>query len=364
MTPRRRHPLVAATAVAAAALVAVTACSGDPEPAPTSPDPSAARPGTPRVSMRECQEIPSDGRVYRSGANLVFERGSMLVALPKDRHPRPTTPSAAPTPIPGTPTPPPGPGIPPAPVPPTPVPPTPVPPPNVLPNPAPPQNVPAPVPPPAPGYPPAHHRHHHSGLNGPSGHQAVPVTNAPTAPDAESDECVSFRKWGNRSPEVPPDGLLFTFRGRGNEGGQISFAAVALTGGVLPPLGPVRPTIGPLVTTIPADIGVSLGGKYYLATGCPLKIVAMSSHRAAGHFACPNALPMKENPLGPDDSTPDADDEETPTAAPGQPAPPAPGNPAPPAPGNPAPPAPGHPVPPAQANPDAIPLSGWFEVKP
>ncbi|GAB11290.1 hypothetical protein GOARA_067_00320 [Gordonia araii NBRC 100433] len=364
-----RRTRIALGALTVALLVTVAACSSDENASAPSSAPSAANAGSPRVAMHECQEIPGDGRIYRSGSRLTFSRGSMLVAIPKDR-------SAKPKPTPSSP-PPAGPVAPPAP------------PPNVLPPPAPapqyppapqvppaPQYPPAPQAPPAPqypplapqypNYPPAHHSPRHGGA-------VVPVTKGPEAPSSDTDECVSLTRWGPASPEVPPDGLLFTFRGTGTEGGQISFPAVALTGGVLPPIGQEKPRVGPLVETIPADIGVSLGGKYYLATGCPLKIVAMSPTRAAGHFACPSAIPMRENPLAPNDANRNPDDEaEDPPPppqrpgppAPGQPAPPAPGQPAPPAPGQPAPPAPGRPAPPAPANPDATHISGWFEVKP
>lgn len=159
---------------------------------------------------------------------------------------------------------------------------------------------------------------------------------------------------GQRLPEVPPDGLLFTFRGAGSDGGQITFPAVALTGGVVPLPGPDHPRVGPLVESIPVDIGISLGGKYYLATGCPLKIVAMSPKRAAGHFVCPTTIPMRENPLAPNDAAPNPDDEGDDGPTPAPPAQPAP---VPPWPGE-----PGHQ--PAPARSDAIRISGWFEAKP
>ena len=361
-TARRARPALVVAATTTVFLLAVTACSDDVEQAPARTSASATKAGTPRVSIQECQEVPAQGRVYRSGSDLRFTHGTMTVALPKNRSARPAPPPSPAQPPPGAP------GG--APVP------APAPPPNVLPTPAPapaPQYVPPPqqyVPPPqqyypAPAYPPAHHRHP---ITGPHHRNRVaPVTNAPpapapTAPTPATDdiECVTFGKCGNASPEVPLDSLLFTFRGAGTDGGQISFAGVALAGGTLPPLGPNQPPrVGPLHETIPADIGVSLGGKYYLASGCPLKLVAMGPKRAAGVFSCPNAIPLRENPLAPNDAAPNPDDEgddgETATHAA-----PAPGQPAPP----PAPAQPAGPPPAPAPNPEAITISGWFQVKP
>lgn len=306
LRPGARAALV--TAVTAVVLsVTATACSSGDRPAPKTATPTAAKAATARVPIHECQTIPDDGRIYRSGSKLDFKRGSMLVAIPKNRasHRPPTTGTPGPTQTLPT---------------------------NVVPQtPQFPQQAPAPQ---YPHFPPAGHDRTRK-------HRVVPVTNAPAAP-TDDEECISLRKWGRASPEVPPDGLLFTFRGAGTDGAQISFPAVSLTGGVLPPVGPNHPKVGPLVESFPADIGISLGGKYYLAVGCPLKVVAMSSRRAAGHFTCTNAIPMRENPLAPDEAETDLDDG-TDTTPPERPAPP-----------------PGQPV----AAPDAIRISGWFEVNP
>ncbi|MFT4201269.1 hypothetical protein [Gordonia sp. (in: high G+C Gram-positive bacteria)] len=329
------------TAAAAAVLVAVSGCAtGDPQSGPSSPVPSKA--GTAREAVADCQKIPADGRIYRSALNLNFTRGEMLVAIPKDRKPRPA---------PAPPPPPPPPPVPPAPpvAPPPPAPQWQQPAPQWQ-QPAPQWQQPAPQwqqpapqwQQPAPQWqaPPATYDPQRPA-------DVVTVDNPPASTKPVDEECVSLKKWGPASPEVPPDGMLFTFRGAGGDGGQISFPVVSLTGGVLPPLGPDIPKVGPLVESFPADIGLSLGGKYYLASGCPLKIVAMSAMRGAGHFSCAGAVPMRENPLAPNDAArnPDEDKDEPPTpGAPGAPAP--------------------TPAPTGQPAPESTHLSGWFEVKP
>ncbi|MDL9945741.1 hypothetical protein QSJ19_09105 [Gordonia sp. ABSL11-1] len=134
-----------------------------------------------------------------------------------------------------------------------------------------------------------------------------------TSTSADDDSaCFGFTKWGNPDPEVPPDSLLFVFRGPGTDGAQIEFLVGELTGGVLPPIGSVRPTVGPLTKPINATVGVSVAGSYYQSGTCPLKISSMSSGRASGTFSCPTATRTDANPLAPDDDVSyDADDSTT-----------------------------------------------------
>ncbi len=129
------------------------------------------------------------------------------------------------------------------------------------------------------------------------------------------DACYGFSRWGNPAPEVPPDSLLFVFTGPGTDGAQIEFLAGELTGGVLPPIGTVRPRVGPLIDPLGAEIGVSVDGAYYHATSCPLAITAMSSARAAGSFTCPTATRRDANPFAPDDDVSFDADESTPAPA-------------------------------------------------
>lgn len=130
-----------------------------------------------------------------------------------------------------------------------------------------------------------------------------PAAPSSTAPAAAS--CYEFAKSGNPAPGVPPDAMLFTFDGARGDGAQIEFLVVDLTGGVLPPIGPVRPTVGPLNQPINARVGVSLDGIYRQSTTCRLQITAMSPTLAAGSFDCPAAMTSDADPLNPSDDVPD-----------------------------------------------------------
>ncbi|GAA1481550.1 hypothetical protein GCM10009624_19900 [Gordonia sinesedis] len=152
-----------------------------------------------------------------------------------------------------------------------------------------------------------------------SGPPAPPTPAAPTSGPgigtATGTTCYEFTKWGNPSPDVPPDALLFTFAGARGDGAQIEFLVVDLTGGVLPPIGPVRPTVGPLNQPINAAVGVSAGGVYRHSTTCALRITAMSPQRAAGSFDCPTATASDANPFDPSDDG-NGEDSATSTAPP------------------------------------------------
>lgn len=165
------------------------------------------------------------------------------------------------------------------------------------------------------------------------------VAAAPSSAVAAADAtCYGFTRWGPAAPDVPPDSLLFVFKGQGDDGAQIDFLASELTGGVLPPIGSNRPSVGPMTGAIPAQIGASVGGTYYRASNCPLTIVALSSQRAAAHFICPTATRSDTDPLAPDDDvTYDADESATSSSAP---------------------------MPPAIGAPSGVSLSGWFELTP
>ena len=61
---RQFRPTAAAGALACTLLVAVTACSSSDKPSAPRPAPSsAAKSGTDRVPIADCQKIPPDGRV-------------------------------------------------------------------------------------------------------------------------------------------------------------------------------------------------------------------------------------------------------------------------------------------------------------
>ncbi|RPA10321.1 hypothetical protein [Gordonia sp. OPL2] len=170
----------------------------------------------------------------------------------------------------------------------------------------------------------------------------------PTSTSADDDSaCFGFTKWGNPSPEVPPDSLLFVFRGPGTDGAQIEFLVGELTGGVLPPIGSVRPTVGPLTKPINATVGVSVAGSYYQAGTCALKISSMSTDRASGTFTCPTATRTDANPLAPDDDVPyDADDSSTESTSPSGPS------------------ASGAKSPAVIGRPTTVTLTGFFEMTP
>lgn len=162
------------------------------------------------------------------------------------------------------------------------------------------------------------------------------TTPAPTGTPAQGITCYEFAKWGPVRPDVPPDSLLFVFKGAGIDGAQIEFLVGELTGGVLPPIGTVRPRVGPLTGPINAQVGVSAEGTYHHSPVCALTITAMSAERAAGSFSCPSAALTDANPLAPDDDVSyDADESST------------------------VPPPPG-----APAVPPAVSLTGWFDLRP
>ncbi|MYR06409.1 hypothetical protein GTV32_08820 [Gordonia sp. SID5947] len=167
---------------------------------------------------------------------------------------------------------------------------------------------------------------------------------APASADAGDvdNECFGFGKWGNPSPEVPPDTLLFVFKGPGTDGAQVEFSVGDLTGGVLPPIGGTRPRVGPLTAPINAAIGVSVDGAYYHSTSCPLTITAMASERAAASFTCQRADQNDANPFAPDDDVTYDTDESTPTS----------------------PGATTSTTPTPVGSPSGITLSGWFELTP
>ncbi|AZG45151.1 hypothetical protein [Gordonia insulae] len=136
-------------------------------------------------------------------------------------------------------------------------------------------------------------------------------------PDDQDLACYGFTKWGNPNPEVPPDTLLFTFKGPGTDGAQVEFLVGELTGGVLPPIGSARPTVGPLTKPITATIGVSVAGTYYQSTSCVLKISSMATARASATFTCPTATRADANPFAPDDDVSyDVDESATTQSAP------------------------------------------------
>lgn len=196
-----------------------------------------------------------------------------------------------------------------------------------------PSTTPAPAPAPEIGVPPV-----------------APIPSAPPSSTANQvkSQCFGFGRWGNNDPSVPPDSLLFSFKGGTNDGAQVSFFVGDLTGGEPPPPPGERRTVTPLVAPINAQVGVSVNGKYYSATQCSLKITAMSSAKASGYFQCPTATTSEANPFAPSDDVPyDAEDSTTPTVAP--------------------PAVPGAPAPVPTTTTDAVDqaaLSGWFSVSP
>ncbi|SDU55968.1 hypothetical protein SAMN04488548_1342145 [Gordonia westfalica] len=121
-----------------------------------------------------------------------------------------------------------------------------------------------------------------------------------TSDDATS--CYEFTRWGPSRPDVPPDSLLFVFKGTGTDGAQIEFPISELTGGTVPPAGGgPRPTAGPLTKPINAQVGVSVDGVYHQSSACQLSISGMSGKLAAGSFTCPEASRVEANPFAPDD---------------------------------------------------------------
>lgn len=147
------------------------------------------------------------------------------------------------------------------------------------------------------------------GLDYRSGSAHVAVNRYDGAPTT----CVEFAKSGPPDPQVPPDTLLFTFTGSDGEGLQIEFPTVALTGGVLPPLGDgYFPRVGPLTTPINARVGAAVNGAYYLAEQCSLLLTRVDSRGATGRFDCPAAGTPALNPFAPSDDVDYAADDTVP----------------------------------------------------
>uniref|UniRef100_UPI003D92F973 hypothetical protein n=1 Tax=Gordonia sp. B7-2 TaxID=3420932 RepID=UPI003D92F973 len=168
----------------------------------------------------------------------------------------------------------------------------------------------------------------------------------------DNTTCYEFARWGPAQPDVPPDSLLFVFKGAGTDGAQLEFLIGELTGGVLPNIGTVRPKVGPLTAPINAQVGVSAGGAYHHSAVCALTITAMSDDRAAGSFVCPTAALTDANPIAPDDAVPYDADESSSSAPPAPP-----------------PPAPGTTLPPTTSTttpgpPATVSFSGWFDIRP
>ncbi|WP_083888944.1 hypothetical protein [Gordonia sp. KTR9] len=160
----------------------------------------------------------------------------------------------------------------------------------------------------------------------------------PAAGATPTDEpnCYEFDRWGPSRPDVPPDSLLFVFKDAGTGGAQIEFLISELTGGLLPPVGATRPTVGPLTRPINAQIGVSINGVYHHSSACQLSVTGMSGELTAGSFTCPAATRVDANPLAPDDDVPHDLDESSTTKRPD-----AEGN-----------------------STDPVALSGWFQLTP
>ncbi|MFE0749720.1 hypothetical protein [Gordonia sp. NPDC058843] len=160
----------------------------------------------------------------------------------------------------------------------------------------------------------------------------------PAAGATRADEptCYEFDRWGPARPDVPPDSLLFVFKDAGAGGAQIEFLISELTGGLLPPVGATRPTVGPLTRPINAQIGVSVNGVYHHSSACQLSVSGMSGKLAAGTFTCPTATRLDANPLAPDDDVPyDLDESSTPGPPDG-----------------------------AGTSTNSVALSGWFQLTP
>lgn len=153
---------------------------------------------------------------------------------------------------------------------------------------------------------------------------------------ADEPDCYEFNRWGPARPDVPPDSLLFVFKDAGTGGAQIEFLISELTGGLLPPVGATRPTVGPLTRPINAQIGVSVNGVYHHSSACQVSVSGMSGKLTAGSFTCPTATRLDANPLAPDDDVRYDLDESSTTKQPS-----AEGN-----------------------STDSVALSGWFQLTP
>lgn len=146
------------------------------------------------------------------------------------------------------------------------------------------------------------------------GQPPLPTTSA-AQQMSSAPACYEFARWGQPKPDVPPDTLLFVFKGEGTDGAQIEFPVGELTGEHLPPTDGPRPPVGPLTTPITASVGLSERGMYRSSSACRLTVTAMSSKRAAGSFECAESTVAEQNPLAPDDEV--ADDDTAVATAPG-----------------------------------------------
>lgn len=143
-----------------------------------------------------------------------------------------------------------------------------------------------------------------SDLSFTQGTMMVAVAESPSAPS----QCFAFAKAGNAAPEVPPDSVLFTFGGPGTDGAQVDIMVSNLTGGILPPNdGAPMPSVGPLTAPVPAQVGVSVQGRYRLAPECRLTVTSLNATRTAGRFECPVAAQSSANPFDPSDVPTDTD---------------------------------------------------------
>lgn len=167
------------------------------------------------------------------------------------------------------------------------------------------------------------------------GQPALPTTSA-AQQISSAPACYEFARWGQSTPDVPPDTLLFVFKGDGTDGAQIEFPVGELTGEHLPPTDGPRPPVGPLTAPITATVGLSEKGAYRSSAACSLILTAMSSKRAAGSFQCPETVVSAQNPLAPDDDVPFDDEGTTST---------------------------GTPAPDAASQP-RVGLAGWFDLQP
>ncbi|WP_245551896.1 hypothetical protein [Gordonia aichiensis] len=167
------------------------------------------------------------------------------------------------------------------------------------------------------------------------GRTALPATSA-AQQMSSAPACYEFARWGQPKPDVPPDTLLFVFKGDGTDGAQIEFPVGELTGEHLPPTDGPRPPVGPLTAPITASVGLSERGMYRSSSACRLTVTAMSSKRAAGSFECPESVASAQNPLAPDDDVPFDDEGTTSTGTPA----------------------------PDTASQRPVRLTGWFDLRP
>ncbi|WP_051198594.1 hypothetical protein [Gordonia shandongensis] len=113
-----------------------------------------------------------------------------------------------------------------------------------------------------------------------------------------SATCLGFTKTGSADPQVPPDTVLFTFRGSRGEGALLEFPSVNLSRGVLPwPRGKVTTPH----STFTSTVGVSHGGDYFTSQRCTVRLARVTPAGAAGTVECPDALATTANPFDPSD---------------------------------------------------------------